>query len=208
MAGMYIIGTKGKGSLAIFQMIWQKRFLFKGTFLNSGSLMPTKWLRGKTIGKRTPRFIDYSVDTCSTLLSSIHCTCQVRRKMSPLKSLETSETLSDISWYRPRGRFFYLLTYLPLLYSSFLLIHRSSQVVWFSFPEEFLLAFLIVQVCWLWILLVFVCVKVSSCLPSLMKDSFSTYRIFGWKTFPSLLLCDKYVIPVSSGFHSCWWCTS
>ena len=51
------------------------------------------------------------------------------------------------------------------------------------------------------ILSVFV-LKWLLCLPSFLKDSFTGYRIFDWRTF--LFQHHEYVIPTSSGFHSFW----
>ena len=48
--------------------------------------------------------------------------------------------------------------------------------------------------------------KSSHFLPSFLKDSFTRYRIFGWRTF--LFQHHEYVIPASSGSIVFRWCQS
>ena len=191
----HIAATEGKTSLVILSLVWRKESFSEGSISRFMEYDAYSVVAGKAVGNRRPGF------TCSCVyagighLSNTPHICQVRRKLCLWRQLGAGEIFRGVGWGR-------LYPCPHLLFLHNLGSCRSElPVVWFSLPEELLFAFLTQKICWLQILSLFV-LKWLLCLPLFLKDSFTRYRIFGWRTF--LFQHHEYVIPTSSGFHSFW----
>lgn len=101
----------------------------KGTFLNSGSLMPTQWWVGKAVGSRRPGSIYSSVYTSIAPLSNAHSTCQVRRKVCLWRHSGAGDSAGG-------GRLC-SLPYLPFLYNLFLPVDLSCRLCDFPSLKNF-----------------------------------------------------------------------
>lgn len=158
--------------------------------------MPTKWLMRKLLVKGVPGLCIPHVLT----LCQIHIApAKWGGRYAFWRPFGVRGTLPDLSWWG-WGVDFYILylflylhyifngTYLPFLYSLFLLVLPVSVIFFFLRTFHSTYSLLIAS-------------------PSMfglhfLTANFTRYRLFDWKTFTCLLQHDEYVILISSGLHS------